>query len=240
MATPHATIGKLETELGNAAFTLRYSAYLGNTTSLIGHGDEVEWLGPRSEEFSFAANRRKHGVLDVGYVEWIDDFGPLGAVLTQRRMGSGFALKIKDVALRKPGALLRRVTLTNASGEPQVITEAVPLAWTLRGRTECLDAAPGALCSRSAAERGLFFYGAGLRPEATPGELDCGRLLVEATRTLVTGESWTWPILWIAPFSGPVGEAWLRTHGHLEEAAAQWAAHDTERAALRRSPGEEE
>lgn len=238
MANALATIGKLETELANAAFTLRYGAYLGNAISLIGQADGVEWLGPRSEEFAFIANGRPHGILDVGYVEWIDDFGPLGAVLTQRRMGESFALRIEDVALRKSAALLRRVSLTNTSGETQCIERATPLAWTLRGRTECHTDAPGALCSRSAAERGLFFYGEGLRPEASPGELDTGRLLIPGTRTLAPGETWAWPLLWIAPFNGPVAEAWLRTRGHLQEVAARWAAHDSERSSLRNTPEE--
>lgn len=222
MQPPHATIGKLEAELGNATFTLGRSAYLGNALSLCTRADAVEWLGPRSDEFSFTANGRVIGLLEVGYVEWIDDTNALGAVLTQRRMGAGFALTIQELALRAPGALLRRVSLLNTSGETQVITRATALAWTLRGRTECLPEAPGALCSRCAADRGLFIAGEGYVPEAISGELDQGRLVLAEERVLAPGATWTWPTHWIAPFQGDIAEAWLRTRGHLREAVDRW------------------
>lgn len=232
-------IGKLETELHGDAFAAIYSAYLGNTISLITSDDETEWLGPKSAEFSFVANGTPFSLLDVGYVEWTDDVGPLGAVLMQRRTGNGFFVSIEDVALAYTPALLRRVHLCNLSHEVQTITAMTPLAWTLRGRVEVLEEAPGALVCRSGPERGLFFAGHGLRPESESGALDIGRLVATETRALEPGDTWRLPTLWVAPFSGNVADAWLRAQGRNFDAARQWEDWDTERALRRNTPDAE-
>lgn len=235
MAPPVAQIGRLECELANSALAVTYSTYLGNAISLRTPADDIEWLGPRSEEFRFEADGRAMSLLEVGYVEWVDDVGPLGVVLKQRRTGNGFYLTIEDVALSGVGALLRRVHLSNLSHGVLHVARATPLAWTLRGRTEVREDAPGAVVSRSAAERGLFLAGEGLVPEAVPGELDVGRLVCPETRALAPGETWRMPLLWVTPFEGSVGEAWFKLNGRMREAARQWEQWDAEREALRRS-----
>ena len=67
------------------------------------------------------------------------------------------------------------------------------------------------------------------------GELDVGRLVCAETRALAPGATWRMPIVWVAPFEGPVGEAWFKLSGRMREAARQWEQWDAEREALRRS-----
>lgn len=240
MQAADAKIGKLECALENRAFERAYSAYLGNSISLVSRADGTEWLGPRSEEFSFLADGRRHALLEVGYVEWFEDLGPLGAVLVQRRSGNGFFVTLEDVALAHSPMLLRRMTISNLTHGPVHIARAAPLEWTLRGRTEVLAEAPGALVTRCAAEQGLFAAGAGLTPEAESDTLDVGRLLAAEERTLQPGEVWTLPMVCLAAFNGPIGASWFKLQGAMQEAARQWEAWDREREALRRSPEETE
>lgn len=235
MPRAYARIGRLETELGNHALTRVSSTYLGNTLSLLSASNETEWLGPKSAEFSFVADNRQRSLLDVGYVEWFDDLGPLGAVLTQRRTGNGLLVTIEDVALEHKGGLLRRMHITNLSHAGIRVAQAAPLDWTLRGRTEVLPEAPGALVCRSAAERGLFLAGRGLMPEAMPGTLDVGRLVSMETHDLEPGDTVRLPVAWIAPFEGPLAEVWLKAQGTMDEIAHTWEAWHAERAKLERT-----
>lgn len=234
MPRAYARIGRLETELGNHVFARVSSTYLGNTLSLVGAGEETEWLGPRSEEFSFHVDGQRRALLDVGYVEWFDDLGPLGAVLTQRRTGNGLLVTIEDVALEHTAGLLRRMQITNLTQAGIHITQAAPLDWTLRGRSEVLPEAPGALVCRSAADRGLFLAGRGLTPEASPGALDTGRLVFPEPHDLEPGGTLRLPVLWIAPFAGNVAEAWFKVQGTMEEIARNWEAWHAERSRLER------
>mgnify|MGYP003352308656 CR=1 FL=1 len=113
------------------------------------------------------------------------------------------------------------------------IARPAPLEWTLRGRTEVLAEAPGALVCRCAAERGLFLAGDGLVPHAEPGALDVGRLICDETRTLAPSETWRLPTLWIIAFSGPIAEAWFKMSGGLREATRSWESWHASREALR-------
>lgn len=235
MPAADARIGKLECALENRAFARAYSAYLGNSISLTTRVDGTEWLGPRSEEFSFLADGARHALLEVGYVEWIEDLGPLGAVIMQRRSGNGLFVTLEDVALAHSPMLLRRMTLSNLRHGPVHFSRVAPLEWTLRGRTEVLPEAPGALVCRCAAEQGLFIAGAGLTPEAESGALDTGRLLAAEARTLQPGEVWSLPIVCVAAFGGPIAGSWFKLQGAMQEAARQWESWDMERETLRRS-----
>ncbi len=125
--------------------------------------------------------------------------------------------------------------VTNLHQGPVCITRAAPLEWTLRGRTEVLPEAHGALVSRCAAEQGLFIAGADLLPEAESGALDTGRLVAREERLLQPGEVWTLPLLCIAAFNGPIKESWFKLQGAMHEAARQWNSWDAEREALRRT-----
>lgn len=235
MAQSVASIGRLECALGNAAFSRVYSAYLGNAISLITAADGTEWLGPRSAEFGFTLDGRVVGLLEAGYVEWIDDTGLLGAALTQRRMGDGIMVKIEEIALERRPILLRRLHLVNLGHGPLHVSRAAALDWALRGRTEVHPDAPGALVCRSAPETGLFLAAEGLVPEAERGELDTGRLIAPGERTLAPGETWSLPVIAAARFAGPVAEAWGLLRGAMREAAEEWLAAGAARAVLGRA-----
>lgn len=207
--------------LGNRWFERSWSVILGATSEVRQRDADFDWIAKSCPEFRLDVDGESLGVMDLGDVEWTEEYNDFGAALVVRQAGPKLILYIRTLAFHDNPGMLRSLRVMNNGPEPisvtgvsidvlsirregvQVITEGFSCesegaAWN---PTECTAAlkAPG---------RGLILgiEGGGAFELFAPDASVCALRQAE-DRVLETNESWTLPDTLILPFTGELEDA---------------------------------
>ena len=207
--------------VGNAWLERSWSAFIGNTISMMQKADDFEWIRGKSPEFRMQVNGESIGVMELGSIEWSEMYTPFGAGLTARQMGSGLVFVMGAFAFHKAPAIIRSCRIMNVSESPATVSQvrhevlpirhektAVVTEHFSRIQAEAVWETTETDVAVLLPDRGLIIgmEGGGVfelfRPD--PGLCAFG---LRQERTLARGEIWALPETFMLPFTGPFEEA---------------------------------
>lgn len=110
--------------LGNCFAERVWSAFIGNTVSLIEKPSGREWTRKRSPEFFFATETALIDLMTLGNVSWSEFYTPHGAGINCEKGDETLQLSMDMMCFHSCAGIRRLAALTNISSEPMTIQHA--------------------------------------------------------------------------------------------------------------------
>jgi hypothetical protein len=216
--------------IGHAGFERSWSALLGNTIGLS-QQDGVEWIAGPGPEFRIETDGEVLGPMDLGDIEWTEEYPPYGVVLTARYAGHGWLFQARTTALHRCPGLHRACTITNMTLDPATLQRVVSESLILPAElSTSWSFGPGVVCSQRGC--GLLLAATEGDPDLAPGVPGYCGLAAPGAHTLEPGETWHLPDTFLLPFVGApttartVYERFVREVNEMKKLQAQFAAEE--------------
>lgn len=216
--------------VGNHWMERTWSAFLGNTYSLLQKHCEIEWITGPSSEFEIRDENRSFDMMDFGEVIWSEENSSIGATLVCRQQHPDLEVCIKTLAYHKNPGMRRRVSVRNRSDKEIIIRrvtlERLPISPD--GVTVLTDGfeQPQNAVDFDTLERGIALaredgrgiitgidggghYSAFSRP------CECCCLALLGPTCVAPGEVWKLPATYILPYAGDLTETVRTTYAQL-------------------------
>lgn len=208
--------------VGNRWMERTWSAFLGNTNSLVQKAGEFEWLSGRGAEFRVAVEGAGPlEVLDFGDTAWSEENGERGATLVSVQRRPGLEVVVRTMALHEHPAFVRTVSLLNTGEDAVTVQEALVERLPVRREgvqvytddfscgadwADWKGEHPAAAVARE--DRGLFFgqRGGGHFRLFAEGDGECA-VRVAGPRRLEPGEGWETAPTFLIPYTGWLQDA---------------------------------
>ncbi len=206
---------------GNRWMERVWSAFLGNTVSLVQKEPGFEWIVGQSAEFRLALEDNLLDVLDFGEVDWSEESSPIGASLVCRQRHGRFEMVIRTLVYHDLPVMVRAVNVTNLGpGRVRIdhlLSDRLPLRHPgVRVYTHDFAQSHGPTVwethEHAAAiavdDVGLFFgrRGGGLFFLFAPEAQECA-VTVPGPLELASGETWHTSPTFLLPYSGLTRDA---------------------------------
>jgi len=216
--------------VGNYWMERTWSAFLGNTCSLLQRHCEIEWVAGASSEFELTNENCRLDVMDFGEVIWSEQNSPAGATLVCLQQRPDLEVCVKTLAYHENPGMRRRVSVRNRGHEEIIIRritlEQLPISSD--GITVLTDGFGQAqdTVDIETSERGIALArddgrgiitgidGGGLY-SAFGRECDCCRLALHGPKRLAPGKIWKLPATYILPYAGDLAETVRTTYAQL-------------------------
>jgi len=212
--------------VGNRWFTREWSAFLGNTVSLLDQAGDFEWMNGRSNEFELEVDGATLTMMDFAEVSWSEENNPAGATLVARQIASSLEFRIRTLAFHSNPGLVRFVAVANTGDRPvrvdRAIVEMLPirasdaevveLAWSVDGvGRDGWYPADRAVVLRYYARGLVLGFEARAVVARAGGE---GPWQVEAPGPIevAPGKAHTFPVSFLLPYTGEFGDYARRTY----------------------------
>lgn len=207
--------------VGNRWMERTWSAFLGNTTSLLQKAGEFEWLERKGPEFRVVTDEGPLEVLDFGETAWSEENSPRGGTLVSVQSRPGIEITLRTTALHDHPAFVRTVSVLNTGGEPLTVREFLPERLPLRRdglQVYTEDFSSGAVsadwhatqpaAALALGDRGLFFgsRGGGHFRLFADEDGECA-VRIAGPRRLEPGQTWRLEPTFLIPYTGWLQEA---------------------------------
>ncbi len=216
--------------VGNHWMERTWSAFLGNTCSLLQKHCEIEWVAGASSEFVVSNDDCRLDVMDFGEVTWSEQNSVAGATLVCLQQRPNLEVCVKTLAYHENPGIRRRVSVRNR-GEEEVIVRRITLEQLpilpdgITVLTNGFEQAHKALDIETS-ERGIALNrkdGRGIITGIDGGghysvfgrECECCCLSVLGPKRLAPGKVWKLPATYILPYAGDLTDTVRTTYAHL-------------------------
>jgi len=185
-----------------------WSAFLGNTVSLVDRVTGREWLARPSAEVGLAVDGEPLSLMDFRGGDWAEECNPHGASLVCRLTADAVTLFTRCTAMHESPGLLRETGLMNRAPRPLTVSEVVldtlPLDLPSGRRDLFRRVSDAAVAAGDDAGALLLGHGAGVAVTVEADE-DTAAVVTLRCRDeseLAPGQLLRLPDTWAMPFTG--------------------------------------
>jgi len=184
-----------------------WSAFLGNTVSLLDRARGREWLEQPSQEIGLTADGETLDLMAFQGGNWSEECNPYGAVLECRLTGEALTLFARSTAMHDSPGMLRELRLLNRSRRALTVTGVVldrlELALPAGRRESFRRVSDTAIAASDGTEALLVGHGADVAVEVNAERAPILTLRCRTDFELAPGQVWRLPDTYVLPYTGP-------------------------------------